>query len=44
MGYLNNEFSDVNFKSHLNGISIEWDFFLLKRYTLVEEFSEVMKN
>lgn len=27
MGYLNNEFSDVDFKSHLNGISIEWDFF-----------------
>lgn len=40
MGHLNNELSDVDFKSCLNGISIGWH--LLNHYTL--EFSEVMKN
>lgn len=44
MGHLNNEMAYVDFKSCLNGISIEWNFFLLKYYTLVVEFSEVMKN
>lgn len=45
MGHLNNKLANVNFKSHFNGISIEWDFFfLLKHYTLCIEFSEVMKN